>query len=131
MHHLRAGPPISFAHLKKKQFSLLLYSGYDTISVQRVVPPFYNMINQKLIDEMQFGVWLGGTDDGEQGGEIVFGGVNEDHYIGDISGYFFLLFISDLISRLFFLQTVHPKKIKNKIKRGKCEARESVLAFKT
>lgn len=53
--------------------------GYDTISVNRVVPPFYNMINQKLVEKGLFGVWLNHKDD-KEGGELVFGGTNTDHY---------------------------------------------------
>src|SRR5436305_13768124 len=58
--------------------------GYDTISVNRIVPPIYNMINRKLIDEPIFAFFLGSTDDKTES-EVVFGGVDEDHYTGDIT----------------------------------------------
>lgn len=53
--------------------------GYDTISVKHVVPPFYQMINQGLIDAAIIGVWLG-NDQETTGGELLFGGVDEDHF---------------------------------------------------
>lgn len=70
-------PGITFA---VGRFDGILGLGYDRISVQKVVPPFYNMINQKLIDKPLFGVWMNYKDSGDEGGEIVFGGTNTDHY---------------------------------------------------
>jgi len=67
------------------RFDGILGLGYDTIAVQHVVPPFYNMINQNLLDENKFAVWLGADPKGSVGGEIVFGGVDENHYKGDIT----------------------------------------------
>ncbi|KAI5479412.1 hypothetical protein MNV49_003556 [Pseudohyphozyma bogoriensis] len=71
-------PGLTFAFGK---FDGILGLGYDTISVQHVVPPFYNMVNQDLLDEPQFAFWLGS--DPEQG-EAIFGGVDESHYTGKI-----------------------------------------------
>jgi len=76
-------PGITFAVAR---FDGILGLGYDNIAVQRVVPPFYNMINQKLISQKVFGVWMNHADDGE-GGEIVFGGTNEEHYDKDTLGW--------------------------------------------
>lgn len=59
----------------------ILGLGYDTISVAHVVPPFYNMLNQGLLDEPVFSFWMG--TDPEQG-EAVFGGVDEKHFKGKI-----------------------------------------------
>ncbi|KAI9888647.1 MAG: Vacuolar protease A [Vezdaea aestivalis] len=65
------------------QFDGILGLGYDTISVDKVVPPFYNMINQKLIDEPVFAFYLSSSDDDVS--EVVFGGVDKDHYKGKMT----------------------------------------------
>jgi saccharopepsin len=74
-------PGITFA---LGRFDGILGLGYDTISVQHVTPPFYNMINQKLVDESYFSVWLNNGGDAN-GGEIVFGGMDPAHYTGEVS----------------------------------------------
>ncbi|KAI8610044.1 aspartic peptidase domain-containing protein [Chytriomyces sp. MP71] len=66
------------------RFDGILGLGYDTIAVQKVVPPFYGLINQKLIDVPIFSAWLGDNADGGQGGEIMFGGINKDRFTGQI-----------------------------------------------
>eukprot|EP00158_Paraphelidium_tribonemae_P003532 Partr_v1_DN26201_c1_g1_i2_m48315 putative K01381 saccharopepsin EC 3.4.23.25 len=70
-------PGITFAVAR---FDGIFGLGYDRIAVQHVVPPFYNMIDQKLVDEPVFGVWMNHAAEGEEGGEITFGGTNTDHY---------------------------------------------------
>jgi saccharopepsin len=77
-------PGITFAVGK---FDGIFGLGYDTISVQRVVPPFYNMINQKLLDEQLFGVWMTHADNSEEGGEITFGGTNTARYDAKTLGW--------------------------------------------
>ncbi len=57
--------------------------GYDTISVNHIVPPFYNMLAQGLLDQPVFSFRLGGSE--QDGGEAVFGGIDEDAYTGKIS----------------------------------------------
>lgn len=74
-------PGLAFAF---GRFDGILGLGYDTISVNKVVPPFYNMINQGLIDNGVFAFYLGYSDDGTDS-EAVFGGVNKDHYEGKIT----------------------------------------------
>ncbi|EPZ36475.1 Aspartic peptidase domain-containing protein, partial [Rozella allomycis CSF55] len=49
-------PGITFA---VGRFDGIFGLAYDTISVEHVVPPFYNMIHKHLIDEPIFSVWLG------------------------------------------------------------------------
>ena len=66
------------------RFDGILGLGYDTIAVQHVTPPFYNLINNNLLAEPLFGVWLGSTD-GAEGGEITFGGVDKNHFTGKIT----------------------------------------------
>ncbi|BGP33842.1 aspartic proteinase precursor [Rhodotorula toruloides] len=71
-------PGLTFAFGK---FDGIMGIAYDTISVNGVVPPFYNMINQGLIDEQVFSVYLGKENDDS---EIVYGGIDDKHYQGKI-----------------------------------------------
>ena len=56
---------------------------YDTIAVNRITPPFYNMIDQKLLDQPVFSFRLGDSE--VDGGEAVFGGIDNSHYSGKIN----------------------------------------------
>ncbi|KAF3763041.1 hypothetical protein M406DRAFT_83961 [Cryphonectria parasitica EP155] len=71
-------PGLAFAFGK---FDGILGMGYDTISVNKIVPPVYNMIDQKLIDEPVFAFYLSSDGDGS---EVVFGGSDKAHYTGKI-----------------------------------------------
>jgi len=73
-------PGLAFAF---GRFDGILGLGYDTISVNGIVPPFYEMVNQKLLDEPVFAFYLGDAEDDDS--EVTFGGVNKDHYTGDIT----------------------------------------------
>jgi len=77
-------PGLAFAF---GRFDGILGLGFDTIAVNNVVPPFYNMINQKLIDEPVFAFYLSDTNAGgeEDESEAIFGGINKDHYEGKIT----------------------------------------------
>ncbi|KAJ2800371.1 aspartic proteinase precursor [Coemansia helicoidea] len=57
--------------------------GHDTISAKGVVPPFYHMVNRKLIDEPVFSLYLSDTANGDDG-ELIFGGYNSKHFEGDL-----------------------------------------------
>ncbi|KAM3083270.1 aspartic proteinase precursor [Clarireedia jacksonii] len=74
-------PGLAFAF---GRFDGILGLGYDTISVNKIVPPFYNMIDQGLLDDPVFAFYLGDTNNGEES-EATFGGVNKDHYTGKIT----------------------------------------------
>lgn len=63
------------------RFDGILGLGYDTISVNKIPPPFYNMIEQGKLDEPVFAFYLGNTD---QQSEAIFGGVDKKHYKGDL-----------------------------------------------
>lgn len=41
------------------------------------------MFNQGLVEEPVFSFWLNRNVEGEEGGEIVFGGVDSDHFKGE------------------------------------------------
>lgn len=65
------------------RFDGILGLAYDTISVNRIPPPFYEMINQKLINEHVFSFRLGASE--EDGGEVIFGGIDSSAHTGSIS----------------------------------------------
>ncbi|KAG5351306.1 hypothetical protein C0989_007007 [Termitomyces sp. Mn162] len=73
-------PGLAFAF---GRFDGILGLGYDTISVNHITPPFYNMINQGLLDEPVFSFRLGSSD--QDGGEAVFGGIDHAAYTGKIT----------------------------------------------
>ena len=75
-------PGLAFAFGK---FDGILGLAYDTISVKHMTPPFYKMIEQGLLDQKQFGFWLGNADSDSEGGEATFGGIDEKHYKGKIT----------------------------------------------
>jgi len=72
-------PGLAFAF---GRFDGILGLGYDTISVNGIPPPFYNMIEQDLIDEPVFGFYLSDTSDGSV---ATFGGVDKSHYTGKLT----------------------------------------------
>jgi saccharopepsin len=73
-------PGLAFAFGK---FDGILGLAYDTISVNHITPPFYNLINQGLISSPVFSFRLGSSED--DGGEALFGGVDETAYTGKIN----------------------------------------------
>ncbi|KAG7661436.1 APR1 [[Candida] subhashii] len=76
-------PGLAFAFGK---FDGILGLAYDTISVNRIVPPIYNAIHQGLLDAPQFGFYLGDTNkDENDGGVATFGGYDEDLIDGKIT----------------------------------------------
>ena len=74
-------PGLAFAF---GRFDGILGLGFDTISVNRIEPPFYKMVNQGLLDEPVFAFYLG--DANKEGDESVatFGGVDKSHYTGEL-----------------------------------------------
>ncbi|KAI9508925.1 aspartic peptidase A1 [Russula earlei] len=73
-------PGLAFAFGK---FDGILGLAYDTISVNRIPPPFYEMINQGLVDKPVFSFRIGSSED--DGGEVVFGGIDHSAYTGHIT----------------------------------------------
>ncbi|KAH8160437.1 hypothetical protein CIB48_g7812 [Xylaria polymorpha] len=74
-------PGLAFAF---GRFDGILGLGFDRISVNSIVPPFYQLVNQKLIDEPVFAFYLN-SESGSDDSEVVFGGVDKDHYTGKIT----------------------------------------------
>lgn len=57
--------------------------GFQEISVDDVVPVWYNMVEQGLVKEKVFSFWLNRDADSKEGGELVFGGVDPKHFKGE------------------------------------------------
>jgi saccharopepsin len=74
-------PGLAFAF---GRFDGILGLGYDTISVNKIPPPFYKMVEQGLLDEPVFAFYLGDTNNGEES-EVIFGGIDESHYTGKLT----------------------------------------------
>jgi saccharopepsin len=72
-------PGLAFAF---GRFDGILGLGFDTISVNKIVPPFNQMVNQKLVDDALFAFYLGSD---ENDSEVVFGGIDDAHYTGKIT----------------------------------------------
>jgi len=72
-------PGLAFAFGK---FDGILGLAYDTISVNHITPPFYSLVNQKLLDAPVFSFRVGSSE--EDGGEAIFGGIDKTAYSGKL-----------------------------------------------
>lgn len=57
--------------------------GFKEIAVDDVTPVWYNMLDQGLVSEPVFSFWLNRNADDDAGGELIFGGMDADHYTGE------------------------------------------------
>ncbi|KAI4306114.1 hypothetical protein L6164_029422 [Bauhinia variegata] len=73
-------PSLTFLVAK---FDGILGLGFQEISVGNAVPVWYNMVNQGLVKEPVFSFWLNRNADEEEGGELIFGGMDPEHYKGE------------------------------------------------
>lgn len=73
-------PGLAFAF---GRFDGIMGLGFDRISVNGIVPPFYQMVNQGLIDDAVFAFYLSDAD--SDNSEVVFGGIDKSHYTGKIT----------------------------------------------
>ncbi|KAK4421354.1 Aspartic proteinase A2 [Sesamum alatum] len=72
-------PGLTFLMAK---FDGILGLGFQEISVGNATPVWYNMVKQGLVKEPVFSFWLNRNENDEEGGELVFGGVDPKHYKG-------------------------------------------------
>jgi len=76
-------PGLAFAF---GRFDGILGLGWDTISVNHIVPPFYNIVNEGLIDEASFAFYLGSTANGDNDDSVAtFGGMDPAHFTGPVT----------------------------------------------
>ncbi|XP_033485642.1 pepsin A-like [Epinephelus lanceolatus] len=61
----------------------ILGLAFQTIAADNVVPVFDNMVKQGLVSQPLFSVYL--SSHGEQGSEVVFGGIDNSHYTGQVT----------------------------------------------
>jgi len=75
-------PGISFAAGK---FDGILGLAFQTISVDNVVPPWYNIVAQNLVANQVFSFWLNNDASSANGGELTLGGIDSTRYTGSIT----------------------------------------------
>eukprot|EP00053_Salpingoeca_punica_P008284 m.74737 g.74737 ORF g.74737 m.74737 type:complete len:393 (-) comp14530_c0_seq1:141-1319(-) len=78
-----AEPGLTFVAAK---FDGILGMGFDTISVDHVASPWTNILAQGLVSKNMYSFWLNRTagSPGPQGGELVLGGYDPNHFSGPI-----------------------------------------------
>ncbi|XP_075152706.1 lysosomal aspartic protease-like [Haematobia irritans] len=66
-------------------FDGIMGMGFKAIAVDNVIPPWYNMIQQSLVDTKVFSFYLARDGTSDDGGALVLGGNDDSHYTGDFT----------------------------------------------
>ncbi|KAH8419312.1 hypothetical protein KR222_004528 [Zaprionus bogoriensis] len=66
-------------------FDGILGMGYQSIAVDGVTPPFYNLFAEGLIEEPTFAFYLAREGSAQQGGQLILGGVDEQLFSGNLT----------------------------------------------
>jgi len=75
-------PGLTFAVAK---FDGILGMAFQSISVDNVVPPWYNLLTQHLVQNQLFSFWLSKNPRGSNGGELILGAIDDSYYTGIIT----------------------------------------------
>ncbi|XP_034109870.1 lysosomal aspartic protease-like [Drosophila albomicans] len=67
------------------KFDGILGMGYQNISEDNVVPPFYKMVSQGLVKHPVFSFYLARAGTSSNGGELIFGGSDPSLYKGNLT----------------------------------------------
>ncbi|KAH7366160.1 hypothetical protein KP509_18G065800 [Ceratopteris richardii] len=71
-------PGVTFLLAK---FDGILGLGFREIAVGDATPVWYNMVDQGLVSQPIFSFWLNRKAEEENGGELIFGGMDPSHYV--------------------------------------------------
>lgn len=67
-------------------FCILLQGlGFESLSQMKVTPPFFTMLDEDLLPQPEFSIWLNPDPMQLNAGEITLGGIDHSRYSGDLT----------------------------------------------